>query len=312
MSIQSEIKRLESAKNDIKTAIEGKGVPVPVGTRLDEYGALVGQISTGGGGEPEPPDDGKTRLYITIPANSMPDMPPPRSQVPLYFQQTVENGVTIDWGDGSATETLPGTGKVNTTHTYEKSGDYVISLSPGEECELKLGYGTGTGNGILGNNSRYNTEVYRSMLKRAVIGRNITSITSSSFYNCFALSSIAIIKGVTSIEQSAFQGCRSLSYIELPDTVNDIGNYSFYECKSIVSVKIPNSVTNIYNQAFYFCAGVKEYRILATHPPVLENSNAFMNMASDCIIYVPKGSLEEYKSATNWSTYANKMREEGT
>lgn len=41
-------------------------------------------------------DDGKTRLYIRIAAEG-------RMDVPLYLQQTVANGVTIDWGDGSAT-----------------------------------------------------------------------------------------------------------------------------------------------------------------------------------------------------------------
>lgn len=51
MSIQSEINRLESAKADIKTAIESKGVTVPESTTLEAYGALVGQIQAGGGGE---------------------------------------------------------------------------------------------------------------------------------------------------------------------------------------------------------------------------------------------------------------------
>ena len=43
--------------------------------------------ATGGGGtEPEPPQDGKTRLYIRIPANAKEGLPPPRNQVPLYIQ----------------------------------------------------------------------------------------------------------------------------------------------------------------------------------------------------------------------------------
>ena len=58
-------------------------------------------------------DDGKTRLYIKIAANG-------RMNVPLYFSQTVANGVTIDWGDGSATQTLTGTGNKNTTKRLQK------------------------------------------------------------------------------------------------------------------------------------------------------------------------------------------------
>ena len=49
MSIQTEITRIESAKTAIATAIEGKGVTVPEGTKLDGMAALVEAISAGGG-----------------------------------------------------------------------------------------------------------------------------------------------------------------------------------------------------------------------------------------------------------------------
>ena len=49
MSIQSEITRLANAKTAIETAIEGKGVTVPEGTKLDGMAALVEAISAGGG-----------------------------------------------------------------------------------------------------------------------------------------------------------------------------------------------------------------------------------------------------------------------
>lgn len=45
MSVQTELDRLNAAKNSLKTAIEGKGVAVPDGTKIDGYGALVEQIS---------------------------------------------------------------------------------------------------------------------------------------------------------------------------------------------------------------------------------------------------------------------------
>lgn len=47
MSIKSEIGRLGIAKSSLKTAIEGKGVAVPEGTKLDGYSGLVEQISAG-------------------------------------------------------------------------------------------------------------------------------------------------------------------------------------------------------------------------------------------------------------------------
>ena len=49
MSVQTEITRIESAKTAIATAIEGKGVTVPTGTKLDGLAALVESIEAGGG-----------------------------------------------------------------------------------------------------------------------------------------------------------------------------------------------------------------------------------------------------------------------
>lgn len=50
MSIASEITRLQTAKADLKTAIEGKGVTVAASATLDDYADLVDSIETGGGG----------------------------------------------------------------------------------------------------------------------------------------------------------------------------------------------------------------------------------------------------------------------
>ena len=49
MSVQSEITRLANAKTALATAIEGKGVTVPEGTKLDGMAALVDAIEAGGG-----------------------------------------------------------------------------------------------------------------------------------------------------------------------------------------------------------------------------------------------------------------------
>ena len=47
MSIAQEIQRLQSAKANIKTAIENKGVTVGVGT-IDTYAEKISEISSGG------------------------------------------------------------------------------------------------------------------------------------------------------------------------------------------------------------------------------------------------------------------------
>ncbi len=58
MSIQSEITRLQNAKTALKTAIENKGVTVPINTKLDGYANLVDSIETG--------SDGRTLTKFTL------------------------------------------------------------------------------------------------------------------------------------------------------------------------------------------------------------------------------------------------------
>nr|DAL44793.1 MAG TPA_asm: hypothetical protein [Caudoviricetes sp.] len=53
MSVGTEISRLENAKAAITTAIAGKGVTVPSGTKLDSMAALIDSIEAGGGGANE-------------------------------------------------------------------------------------------------------------------------------------------------------------------------------------------------------------------------------------------------------------------
>ena len=45
------VTKVKNAHAALKTAIEGKGVTVPAGTKLTGMPALVDQIQTGGGGE---------------------------------------------------------------------------------------------------------------------------------------------------------------------------------------------------------------------------------------------------------------------
>ena len=269
-------------------------------------------------------DDGKTRLHIRIAAEG-------RMNVPLYISQTVANGVTIDWGDGSATQTLAGTDNVNTTHTYASIGDYVITLDPVNGCALGFGDDSDTYCvlGSTGNNDR----VYCNMLQDVRIGTNVTSIGYSAFQYCYSLASVTIPDGVTSIEDDAFYYCYSLASVTIPYAVTSIGDeafyycyslasvtipygvtsiggYAFYGCPSLASVTIPDSVTSIGSSAFNNCYGMAEYHFKSTTPPTLSNTNAFQNIPSDCVIYVPAGSLEAYQNATNWATYASKMQEE--
>ena len=267
-------------------------------------------------------DDGATRLHIRIATVG-------RMTVPLYIGQTVANGVSIDWGDGSTAETLTGTGNVNTSHTYAETGYYVISLMPEDGCTLSLGGGASSYcvMGPTGDNGR----VYCNMLQDVSVGKNVTSIYNYAFYNCYSLASITIPDGVTSIVDYAFGNCYSLASITIPDGVTSIYNYAFNNCYSLASITIPDGVTSIdystFNNcyslasitipdgvtsigssAFYNCYGMRYYDFsTCTAIPALSNTNAFKSIPSDCQMLIPSALYDEWRTATNWATYASYM-----
>ena len=144
-----------------------------------------------------------------------------------------------------------------------------------------------------------------SGLTSVSIGNSVTSIGTSVFSGCRSVTSVTIPDSVESIGDYSFSGCSSLTSITIPDSVTSIGNEVFSYCKSLSSIEIPNSVTSIGNYAFLYCSGLTSVTVNAVTPPKL-GSNAFA--ASSCPIYVPADSLNDYKTARGWSTYASRIR----
>ena len=122
---------------------------------------------------------------------------------------------------------------------------------------------------------------YKNILS-AIIGDCVTSIGNAAFYNCSGLTSVTISNSVTSIGNEAFYHCTKLTSITLPSSVIRISVYAFINCTNLTSITV-NAVT----------------------PPEL-GSDAFYG--STCPIYVPADSLNDYKTATGWSTYASRIR----
>ena len=231
-------------------------------------------------------DDGATRLHIRIATVG-------RMAVPLYIGQTVANGVSIDWGDGSAAETLSGTGKVNTSHTYAEPGDYVISLMSEDGCKLSFGAGSSSYcvMGSTGNNGR----VYCNMLQEVYIGKNVTSIGIYAFKNCYSLASITIPDGVTAIDADAFNSCYSLASITIPDGVTAIDADAFKNCYSLASITIPGSVTSIEGYAFNSCYSLASITIPGSVTSI--SARAFEGCFSLASITIP-GSVTYIRAYT--------------
>ena len=213
-------------------------------------------------------------------------------------------------------------------NTYVPQPDNIIIYS----ASAKLAETTSNKTSGLHTNA-FNTTIASHTFENGVgtieFDEDVTSIGEYAFYYCYGLTSIDIPSGVTSIGRSAFYQCSGLTSIDMPSGVTSIGDYTFLACYGLTSIDIPDSVTSIGPGAFQQCTGLTSCTIgsgvtsissnafndcrnltsaivNATTPPTL-GYYAF-DSTNNCPIYVPSGSVETYKSATNWSTYASRIQ----
>ena len=116
--------------------------------------------------------------------------------------------------------------------------------------------------------------------------------------------SYTIPSTVTKIEKYAFNST-TLSSITIPSSVTTLIEYSFTNCENLTTITIPSSVTSIGGSAFWACTKLKNIVVQATTPPTLGLSSFYDNGVVS--IAVPTGSVNAYKTATNWSNYASKI-----
>ena len=147
-----------------------------------------------------------------------------------------------------------------------------------------------------------------SSLASIIIPDGVTSIGERAFGFCTSLTSITIPDSVTSIDDGAFAHCTSLTSVIIGNGVTSIGNAVFSGCTGLTSITIPNSVTSIDSYAFEDCTNLTEIDF-STHNavPTLADTSAFSNTSASLVIKVPSALVDEWKAATNWATYADKI-----
>lgn len=114
-------------------------------------------------------------------------------------------------------------------------------------------------------------------------GLPVTTIAASGFRNYTNLVSIVIPEGITTISSQAFRYCTKLATIIIPSTVTLIGSNAFNGDTSLTSIIVKNS--NIITGA----------------------NGMFTTIATVFKIYVPNSSVNSYKAASKWKTYASSI-----
>lgn len=189
----------------------------------------------------------------------------------LYFGCSKENGVVVDWGDGTV-ETISSTAMADHLHTYADTGSYEITI------EVTTGtISWGASHHSIAGADNTNFERYfsaRTFIRKIYLGNGFTTLGQYSFSGLQRLEVMTIPDGVTSIasyggynnvvlkalifpktlktySSNAFQQLYSLCWLSIPNGVTTIPQRCFAQIYEINNIIIPNTVKTLVNGAFY-------------------------------------------------------------
>ena len=130
-------------------------------------------------------------------------------------------------------------------------------------------------------------------LEGIVIPRSVNEIGLGAFIACHELRYVVILGPVKNIEWRCFDGCSELRHVDLPASVESVGDMSFFGCDKLNSVIIRNPEPPRMLLAFY--ENGEE-----------EGMFAFKGVSqTECVLYVPKGSVKKYRKADGWNYFKN-------
>ena len=294
-----------------------KDVVVKVGTASDDdsVATVTGTYEGGGGGsdpwDEEPPNDGKTRLYVEL---------TDEYKTPV-MKLSMSGTAHIDWGDNSAQDTLSGSGTKSITHSYQSGGKYIITIDVESGGKARI-YGPNLGNypwrpdstsylffadqavSQYSNAANANT-CYAYAVKKIYVGSNIVA-GDSAFANLGGLtklqfdSPLELPKSATNATYTPFlfDGCVNLTDIDLTKTnINCLSRNMFANVFRLSRLVIPSSVTFQVESQIFTNVMVKEMKFLSETPVALSSGYLTVN---GCIYYVPFSALAAYLTATNY------------
>ena len=142
----------------------------------------------------------------------------------------------------------------------------------------------------------------------AEIESNVSEVKANVFYGCEALVS-AVFPEATMVFDAAFRECTSLVTVDLPKALHLRGS-SFRGCINLKKIDLPNLV-QVFASVFQGCSTLETVILRADKLCTISNTNVFAGTPIEGgtgFIFVPDNLLDQYRTATNWSTLANQIR----
>lgn len=150
---------------------------------------------------------------------------------------------------------------------------------------------------------------YTNLTISNFISNEITSIGGSAFYNTKLKGEINL-PSLTGVITSYTFGKTQVEKVTNLGSITGLTNSTtstgapFYQCMNLKLAILPETLTVIGGYIFSGCSNLETIVCRAIEPPTVYSTS----IPSQTIIYVPDESVEAYKTATNWSTYADRIK----
>ena len=119
------------------------------------------------------------------------------------------------------------------------------------------------------------------------------------------IENIVIPDGTMKIKKYAFAYSK-LRLLEIPEGITYIPDNMCFQCPLLTEVVLPSTVISMGAGLFGYCTRLEKIIIHAVAPPTAI-SGTFSTMPTNIKIYVPKNSVNYYKAANIWNSYASKI-----
>lgn len=141
--------------------------------------------------------------------------------------------------------------------------------------------------------------------------RYVTGLGTFAFRGCGGAEKVYLNDNLTVLPQGVFSGLLFLESITLPANLTQIRINSFGDMYSVKTLSFPSTFTTIDANALTSAQSGNSTKDLdtiyfySTTPPTFGTNGLGSIVSKRIKIYVPTSSLNDYKTATGWSTLAN-------
>lgn len=137
-------------------------------------------------------------------------------------------------------------------------------------------------------------------LEKVILGEGVTTIPIGMFSNC-PITDINFPSTLKSIGEMALNGSM-MRKVELNEGFESLGAYAFTDNLQLEEVILPATLKTIGSDCFYGGRLLRTIVVKAQVPPVCDSDN-MVTVPENVTVYVPKGSIEAYRSARCWEKF---------